>query len=177
MRLSPALSLVAVSAAALALAACSGEGGAGGDAPSVETALADLEHPLPGLWEHEMGDGAGTAFTAKFCVGAPEPGDNPFASSSTGGEEGEDADCPVQELRRAADGLHFRSVCNMGEGGTLTSEGKVTGDLKRAYRVEVSMKTAGVPIAPGMPSEGRMVVNARRIGDCPAGVEPGAMVP
>lgn len=186
MRPSPAIFIGLASAVALTLGACSGEygssaettaSGAAGEAAG-DIALADVEHPQPGLWEQQMSDGAGAAFTFKTCVGAPEAGDNPFtAGPAGGGEQGEDEDCSVRELRRAADGLHFRSVCAMGEGGTLTSTGKVTGDLRRAYRVEVDVKATGIPVEPGMPTESRIVIEARRLGDCPAGVEPGDMVP
>lgn len=165
-------------AAVLMLGACSNdaETSAAGTsaAPASTQAAADLEHPRPGLWEQRMSNGSSAAFAAKFCIGEPEPGDNPFATGATGSEDG---DCTVDELRRTADGLHFRSVCRTSEGGTLSSEGQVTGDLKTAYRVDVSIKLDGAPVAPGMPTESRVVVEARRLGDCPAGVEPGDIVP
>lgn len=134
-----------------------------------EIALADLDQPLPGLWEHRMSGGpAGEAaggFAVRTCVGPSEPGQNPFqppADAST--------DCTTDSVKRVSGGLVFKSVCKAGA-DRITTAGTVTGDLKTNYRIALTMTSTATPQAQ------HMQMSARRLGDCPAGVQPGALVP
>lgn len=136
---------------------------------AAEVALADLDQPAPGLWEHRMEGGpAGQAmggFTVKTCVGPARPGENPFQPP-----KGASDDCTTDSVRRVGSGLAFKSVCAV-EGGQMTTEGKVSGDLKQAYRIALSMTHST-----GGPAQ-TMTMSARRLGDCPAGMAPGAVAP
>lgn len=160
--------------AVLALAACSDRSEpateAGSATPSASAARAGAQHPRPGLWENVFTGGPTGATTLKVCVGDPEPDENPFAAP------GQDADCGTPDIRDVPGGLSFEGTCRT-EGMTIASRGTVTGDLRSAYRVDVTVNYSGAGLPPGMPAEMTMQVNARRLGDCPAGVEPGAIVP
>lgn len=135
----------------------------------VEVALADLDQPMPGLWEHRMSGGpAGETnggFAVRTCVGPSKPGENPFqppAEAST--------DCTTDSVKRVASGLVFKSVCKVGA-DQITTAGTVTGDLKTNYRIALTMTSTATPQAQ------HMQMSAKRLGDCPAGVQPGALVP
>lgn len=170
-RLTPLI--IAAPLAALALAGCSDRSetasGASADAAPSATAPARDRHPLPGLWETTF-TGAPGVMTMKICVGPPEGDDNPFAPPAEG------ADCSNPEIRDIPGGLSFEGTCTT-SGMTVASRGTVTGDLRSAYRVEMTATTTGAALPPGMPAETTLRIDARRLGDCPAGVEPGAIVP
>lgn len=161
---------------ALALTACSdrGEDKAAPAAPAAaskgaEVALTDLDQPAPGLWEQRMEGGpagqAMGAMTIRTCVGPAKPGQNPFQPP-----EGAGGDCATDSVRRVGSDLVFKSVCAV-EGGQMTTQGKVSGDLKQAYRIALTMSHSG-----GGPAQS-MTMSARRVGDCPAGMAPGAVAP
>jgi hypothetical protein len=164
---------IAVISTAALLAACSNadkaetaEGGAA--APAAAPDAATPPSPRAGLWEQTMTNPVTGSVTLKLCVGEPEPGENAFS-----GPTAEGADC-TQNVTPAIGGAAFNSTCNA-NGMTIVSNGKVTGDMASAYKVDVTTRTTGANVPPQM-AEMKMTIDAKRLGDCPAGVEPGQLV-
>lgn len=167
---------LSASALVLLLGACSDQPASpDAAAPTAQTqgASGTAPAPRPGLWEHAMsGESPQQTAVLKICVGPEKAGQNPFAPSA--GDE--DADCGEPDIQRTPTGLSYTSTCSS-DGMTMTSRGTVTGDLTQQYTVDAVISMSGAALPPGVPSEGRIKVVARRIGDCPAGVEPGSLVP
>lgn len=134
-----------------------------------EIALADLDQPLPGLWEHRMSNGpageAAEGFAIRTCVGPSRPGENPFRPPADGS-----TDCTTDSVKRVAGGLAIKSVCKAGS-DQITTTGTVTGDLKTNYHIALVMSSTASPQAQ------HMEMSARRLGDCPPGVQAGALIP
>lgn len=163
-----------ISVAAL-LAACSNaDDKASSPERSADTAAPaamSLAAPAPGLWQQTLSGGAMPGeMTVKMCLGETTPGSNPFNAQQPSG-----VSCTENSSRPVAGGMTFRSVCDA-QGMTVTSEGRVTGDLRTAYRVNIDTTNTGPNVPPQM-ARLSMVIDARRLGDCPAGVAPGAVVP
>lgn len=162
---------LALAAATALLGACSDQ------ASDKETArpsasASDIPAPRAGLWEQTMsspGNPAGATF--RVCVGEPDPEDNPFAFS-----QGDDVECSQRDFRRVAGGVEFETRCTS-QGMTVASKGRITGDLNSAYEGVVTSTMSGEALPQGMPAEMSLAVKARRLGDCPAGVEPGTLLP
>jgi hypothetical protein len=75
---------------------------------------------------------------------------------------------------RAGGGYDIESVCDLGEAGTMTSKGTVTGDFDADYTVRMTITTKGAA-APQMNGVRTMSMEARWMGPCPAGMQPGDM--
>ncbi len=164
--------LALISTVAL-LAACSNADKAkteGGAAPAAPAAAAGtMPAPKAGLWEQTMSGGPMPApMTVKMCVGETAPGSNPFAQQQAAG-----ADC-TQSSKGVAGGAEFTSSCTV-QGMTVVSNGKVTGDMNSAYKVEIATKTTGANVPPQM-ADMKMTIDAKRLGDCPAGAQPNSVV-
>jgi len=163
---------ILISAAAL-LAACSNSDDAKpkGDAAASKAAEpARLAAPQPGLWQQTISGGAiPSPMTVKMCVGPAVEGENAFTTPQTG------ATCTENTARTTATGAEFRSVCTT-QGMTVTSKGKVTGDMRNSYKVEIATNTTGANVPAQMASMS-MTIDATRLGDCPTGVEPNSIVP
>lgn len=69
-------------------------------------------------------------------------------------------------------GWTVRSVCDMGSGGRTVSEGVLTGDLRTAYRNEMTSTTTGAAV-PHMNRTVVQVVEGAHQGACPEGMTPG----
>lgn len=169
-------SCVLLAAAALAVSACSqpAQDGKTADAPAAraETDLKKLGTPRPGLWEQTITGGASPRpVTFRVCVGDGDPDRNPFAPPSE-----EDEDCQKTAFSRTPTGMNFETVCGS-ESMTMTSKGVVSGDLRSHYEAVVTTRVSGAELPPGMPTEMNFRVAARRLGDCPAGVEPDTILP
>lgn len=137
--------------------------------PATATPAA-LPAPEPGLWQQTVsGAQMPQPMTVKICVGETAPGSNPFNAPQAG------VTCSENTVKSAPSGAEFHSVCNA-QGMTVTSDGKVTGDMRTAYKVDITTKTSGANVPPGM-AEMKMSVDAKRLGDCPAGAAPNAVVP
>lgn len=165
--------LVLISAVAM-LAACSNadEKKTGVASDTVAPAAAETVStaaPQPGLWEQTISGGQmPQATTVKICVGETAPGANPFNTPQPG------VTCSENSVKSVIGGAEFHSVCET-QGMTVTSDGKVTGDMSSAYKVEVSTKTTGANVPAGM-GDMKMTVDAKRLGDCPAGATPNSVV-
>jgi len=165
------IQLALISAAAL-VAACSNNNDRtataendAAPAPAVEAAPA----PQPGLWEQTISGGPmPQATTVKVCVGETPAGTNPFNTPQPG------VSCSENAVTSAPGGATFHSVCET-QGMTIASDGKVTGDMRSAYKVEITSRNSGANVPPQM-AEMTMTIDAKRLGDCPAGAAPNSIV-
>lgn len=165
--------LVLISTVAL-LAACSNPDNAktpaNGDPAPAAPANAALTAPQPGLWRQTVsGAQMPQPTTVKICVGETAPGENPFNAPQAG------VTCSENTVKSAPGGAEFHSVCQA-QGMTVTSDGKVTGDMRTAYKVAIATKTTGPNVPAGM-GDMTMSIDAERLGDCPAGTAPNTVVP
>ena len=74
--------------------------------------------------------------TMKICIGETAPGSNPFNAPQQG------VTCSENSVKSAPGGAEFHAVCNA-QGMTVTSDGKVSGDMRTAYKVDITTKTTG----------------------------------
>ncbi|WP_122465998.1 DUF3617 domain-containing protein [Brevundimonas lutea] len=74
--------------------------------------------------------------------------------------------------REAGGGWRTRSICDMGPGGRMVSDGVVTGDFRSIYRSEWTTVTSGAALAQ-MNGETSSVAEGRLVGPCPADMRPG----
>ena len=167
--------MILVSAAAALLAACSNSNDAAktqaadANAPASPAENATMPAPKPGLWQQTVSGGAMPApTTVKMCVGPTVAGENPFSAPQPG------VACSENSVKSAPGGAEFHSVCEA-QGMTVTSDGKVSGDMNNAYKVDITTKTTG-PNVPAQMAEMKMTIDATRLGDCPAGAAPGSVV-
>ena len=82
--------------------------------------------------------------------------------------------CSENSVKSVPGGAEFHAVCNA-QGMTVTSDGKVSGDMRTAYKVDITTKTTGPNVPPAM-AEMKMTIDAKRLGDCPAGTAPNTIV-
>jgi hypothetical protein len=84
-------------------------------------------------------------------------------------------DCQQQSFHpHLGGGWDFHSVCNMGESGTVTSDGAMRGDFGSHYTVELTSNTTGSPM-PQANGSHKMTIEATWTGPCPADMKPGDM--
>lgn len=129
-------------------------------------ALAEsLPQRKPGLWETRSVGEQGE-MVVRQCVG---PGtDGTLAGSMAGGT------CSKTLVTRTATGYAVETECAM---GPIKASGSslVTGDFETAIRTEGTTRLTGMPGQPA-PVERKLVVEARRLGDCGPGQKPGDIV-
>ena len=174
--------ILVISSAALALAACQKSPAASGSATETATAGAPAT-PLAGgtprrragLWQQTIGaEGSATTMgTMKICVDAASEtkaavfGHN-MAAHAPGG-----AHCNTSAPIRGLDGSYtFASTCTLPGGGSTINKGVLTGDLSSEYRIHVDTTTTGASIAS---LNGHHVVDmaGKWVGPCPAGMAGG----
>ncbi|HEY0600249.1 DUF3617 domain-containing protein [Brevundimonas sp.] len=150
-----------------ALAAC-GQGGDQADAAKSPEARARAEAgmpegPRPGLWRvttRMTGMPAGMEPPpVETCIREakfePPQGATPEAPGMT---------CEQQSFRREGDAMVGHMVCTTADGVRTVTDTRVSGDFTRNYTMEVKSTTTP---ASSM-AEVTMVMNAERLGDCPA---------
>lgn len=155
--------------AALTLTAC----GQGAEAPSGDqaqgaaeagrAAAADLPAgPTPGLWRvtTEMPAAGMRMPSIETCVREAAFQTPQEAAQAAG------MDCDRGAFRREGDALVGQTVCTARDGVRTVTDMRVTGDYSRAYRMEVKSTMTPAP-SPSM-AEVTMVIEAERLGDCPA---------
>ncbi|MBS0361319.1 MAG: hypothetical protein JSR98_08055 [Proteobacteria bacterium] len=85
------------------------------------------------------------------------------------------SDCAEQKItQHLGGGYDFHAVCNMGESGTITSDGQATGDFNSHYVVDVTSTTSGSPMAQANGVH-KMKMEATWKGPCPADMKGGDM--
>jgi hypothetical protein len=125
----------------------------------------ELPQRRPGLWETKS-TGAEGETVAKQCVGLGT--DRAMMGGATGGA------CSKIEVKKTATGYAVVTECMIGQ---IKAEGSsvVTGDFQATVRTEGTTKLTGMPGQPG-PVERKLVVEARRVGDCGPGQKPGDII-
>lgn len=163
-------------ACVLLLGGCSGgeksETSAQANATGTEVAAAASADapaaPKEGLWEMKTSAaGMPQAQAVKLCVGAPQPGANPFTPPPAAGQA-----CSKNAVTKIADGYQIDSECTA-NGMTATSKGTVTGDFASAYKIEMATKMGGPNVPAAAQQEIKTVIDAKYLGECPADLKPG----
>ena len=157
--------IVASGLAALSLAACGqGDGASPDGTPKAARGapnMASLEEgPKPGLWRITTTVGGMTLPAVESCVREAKfetPADQDESSDMTCGEE---------TFRREGGAMVGQVVCTSSDGERMVTDMRVTGDLSSRYTMEMKSTTTPAP-DPSM-AEVTMVMNAERLGDCPA---------
>jgi hypothetical protein len=125
----------------------------------------DMPQRKPGLWESRSVGEQGE-MVAKQCVG---PGtDRSLVGSMAGGS------CSKMLVTKTATGYAVETECAM---GPIKASGSsvVTGDFETTVRTEGTTKLTGMPGQPA-PVERKLVVEAKRLGDCGPGQKPGDII-
>jgi hypothetical protein len=171
--------ILLVSAAMLALVAChkapGADTGASSGAPSSAgptPASGTMPHRKPGLWEQTMSHDGKTNIVGKISMCLDATTD---AQMSMFGERFRAAGDCQKSVNRGLDGSYaFTSTCKMGQAGTITSKGTVSGDFQSSYKVHSESDTSGAAFA-AMNGHHVTEIDATWAGPCPAGVSPGDM--
>jgi hypothetical protein len=156
-----AVSTLALAALApLALAACHGLGG-GIKAPPRK----------PGLWEQTMqSDQMPGPVVTHMCLDAATDQKVPLL-----GRRSKHAKCDKVSVTKAADGSYVSdTVCQTGDGATVTTHTVLTGDFTSHYAVSIDRTTEGSS-DPDRDGEFKMSINAVYKGACPPTLLPGQM--
>jgi len=166
--------ITGLSAAAL-LAGCSKPADKAPDAasaakPAASAAPVSLTAPKrkAGLWEQQMTT-RGMQQTSSLCVDPASEGE----MAVFGQQMAKETKCTQQSFNRRLDGgMEFTSTCPMGESGTITSKGVLTGDFNSSYKMEMTSTTTGASVE-HMNGEHQMTLVATWKGPCPADMKPG----
>ena len=167
--------LLAISAAALALAACGKTDqaktpSASGAVAPASAGPASLPARKAGLWIQTMSrDGAaGRMGQMRICIDSATD-----AKMSMFGQKMGKSLCQGQSVSRGLDGaFSSTSTCSMGQGGTITSKGTVTGDFSSKYHVHSESDIAGASLA-AMNGHHVTDIDGVYAGPCPADMAPG----
>ena len=123
--------------------------------------------PKAGLWRVRTTTTGSPSQNVKMCVGRPMPGFNDMVAAQRG------ADC-VQSSEALSDGAEFLATCTA-DGKTIAMTAAVSGDMDSSYRFALKVNTTG-PDVPSRLAEVRVTMDARRLGDCPLGAQPGEII-
>jgi hypothetical protein len=168
-------------AAVLALAACSKKSetaATGTSAPATANAPAPPEASgsmsLPsrkaGLWEQTVTSDK-MHQTISMCIDAALDQKMKVWGSQNGKSQ-----CREEKITsHLGGGYDFHAVCAMGESGTVTSDGVVSGDFGSRYTVDVTSTTAGSPM-PQANGAHTISIAANWKGPCPADMKAGDMM-
>lgn len=128
---------------------------------------AALPDRAPGLWEQTVSSD-GVSQTSQLCL------DQAVAERFTvwGQNAGREGCAEARVAARAGGGFDFTADCELGENGRSSTQGTVTGDLARAYKVSARHTVSGAK-SPQMNGRHDMTLNAVWKGPCPAGMKPG----
>lgn len=143
-----------------------------GVAVGFAVAAGAYDTPKPGLWTMTVtASGIPRPMASKSCVGAPKPGDIPFAPPPRSG-----LSCTKTSLTTTATGLAVATTCTA-ESMTIAMTGKITGDLTTSYTNVMTTRVSGPNLPPGVPTEHSMTLTAKYLGACPAGMAPNTSRP
>jgi hypothetical protein len=138
------------------------------DAPeTADAAPQDRPELREGLWVL-VSETDGMRAAMRMCVDAEvQERMSVLGSQMSGGACEESTVAP-----RPGGGWTVRSVCDMGSGGRVVSEGVTTGDLNSAYRTEMTSTTTGAAV-PHMNRTVTQTVEGEHQGACPESMAPG----
>ena len=162
---------IVIGTAMLALAACQKKAEEGAPAaekvgkPATAAASAGLGMRKAGLWSQAIKSDAGSQ-TMKMCLDAVTLEEAQFAGQQMSKET-----CSEHSFAPAPSGWSFKSVCDAGPGGTMSTTGTATGNGE-GYKMEMTIVTTGATM-PQANGTQQMTVEARWEGPCPAGMKPG----
>ncbi len=158
----------------LALTACAKTtqtAATGQTATAAATAPAAPPSRKAGLWTQTIATGQMNQ-TIKMCLDAAADAKMKWWGSS---QHGSPSNCNEEKVTpHLGGGWDFHSVCNMGESGTVTSDGSATGDFGSHYKVEVNSVTSGSPISQANGTH-KVTIEATWNGPCPADMKAGDM--
>lgn len=132
----------------------------------------DLPARKPGLWELKtIIEGQSKASQVmKQCVDAATDAQMRSFGASMGARM-----CTEQEIRQEGDSIVSDAVCGIGP-ITMRTHSVTTGDFNSAYTTKTTRKQEGGPTMPGMVGNGAMTIEARWIGPCQEGQQPGDII-
>ena len=167
---------IGISAVALlALAACQKKtetAATGTAAPAVASAPSGPMTPpprKPGLWTQTVTT-AEMKQSTKICLDASTE-----QKMKLWGAQAGKSDCSQQSMTpHLGGGWDFHSVCNMGQSGTVTSDGTARGDFNSHYTVEVNASATGSAM-PQANGPRKITIDATWDGPCPPDMKPGDM--
>lgn len=164
----------ATGTAATASATASAPAARQASATAAEPALFQPPPRRSGLWENRIAT-QGMNQTIKMCIDGTVDQKMKWWGSQAGGSGKGKVDCREEKVTRSpAGGWSFHAVCNMGESGTITSDGQASGDFASHYKVEVTSVTTGSPMAQANGTH-TTTIEASWLGPCPADMKPGDM--
>lgn len=119
----------------------------------------------PGLWQLTLTYGAEDARSADIdpihvCLAEPLE-TNPFVPPNSG-------DCDKNQVTAIEGGYAVEMSCHSG-GTQMALTGKVTGDFARSYHAQLEMWLNDKAT--------RLTIIGQRMGDCPNGAQPNALLP
>ena len=132
---------------------------------ALPVAAQQLPQRKPGLWETKSTGNEGESI-ARQCVG---PGTD---QSIVGGLAA--GTCSKMLVTRTATGYAVETECTIGQ---IKASGSsvITGDFQTSVRTEGTTKISGMP-GQSRPVERRLVVEAKRLGECAPGQKPGDII-
>lgn len=124
-----------------------------------------LPQRKPGLWETKSVGSEGET-TAKQCVG-PGTDQSAVGSLATGA-------CSKMLVTKTATGYAVETECTVGQ---IKASGNsvITGDFQTSVRTEGTTRISGMP-GQSAPVERKLVVEAKRLGECASGQRPGDII-
>lgn len=125
----------------------------------------ELPQRKPGLWESKSVGEQGEV-VAKQCVG---PGTD---QSMVGGMAA--GACSKMLVTKTATGYVVETECSLGP-VKASGSSVITGDFETSVKTEGTTKLTGMPGQP-TPVERKLVVEAKRLGDCGPGQKPGDII-
>lgn len=134
--------------------------------PLVVSAQPAGPHIEAGLWETGM-EVSGIKMTSQVCMDGSEASSRrafmpPSREQASAAAE---RNCEKQDIHPIPGGYSVDATCTTR--GRLTHvAGKVTGDFRTRYTVDMTVEQSGQPPQP-------MHLESRRVGTCPAGMRPG----
>jgi len=134
--------------------------------PLVVSAQSAGPHVEAGLWESGM-DIQGIKMTTQICMDGSEASSRRAFAPQNRGRPGAAAEnpCEKQDIHPIPGGYSVDTTCTS-RGRTTHVSGKVTGDFKTRYTIDMVVNSEGQPPQP-------MHMESRRVGACPAGMKPG----
>jgi hypothetical protein len=136
----------------------------------------DLPTRKPGLWEMKMVY-EGRNLPATSMRQCTDQATDKLMHANFGGAA-QDV-CPDRKIQRSGNTITIDATCKFGGGAMTTkSHSVITGSFDSAYTVKVISTRTGGPAVPGMPPGGEthMTIEAKYLGPCEAGQQPGDMI-